>query len=137
MREPLSGKQAICPIGTNATDSVLAETPVWVASPSVTLANLAHARRVATTDLPSHNRSVALPGFAVSVREILDALCRVEGSDAILQHIKFEHDETCRRIVTSWPRDFDIDWAVKSLGFHADKGGIEGAIREYKKAHSG
>ncbi|CAO1613025.1 unnamed protein product [Parajaminaea phylloscopi] len=134
VREPLEGKRAVCPIGTGPLDPLLRETRVWVASRRVTLSNLCHARKVPATLLPAHSRSVALPGFTVTVRGILDALCRVTGGgQEALQLIDFEHDETCKRIVTSWPSDFDTQWAVATLGFRPDAGGFDGAAREFQR----
>lgn len=134
VREPLAGKEAICPIGNGFDDQILQQTGVWVAKPSTTLANFVKAKQLLlNADLNKNilkwSRSVQLPGFTVSVHEIIQALRNVKGDDAIAL-IKFEHDETCKRIVSSWPRAFDNEYAL-SLGFIVDQDGFEGAIKEY------
>lgn len=140
VREPLAGQGSTCPIGSSADDPLLSKTGVWVASPRVTLRNFARARLIPAEKFPTHSRSVQLPGFTTTVREILDALVKVttedEGEEKAKERlglVRFEHDETCRRIVSSWPREFDVKWAVEHLGFEPDASGIEGAVREFKK----
>ena len=138
VREPLRGVEAICPIGNSISDPVLSELAVWVAKPSTTLANIAQAKNVVLRSetremMTGWSRSVQLPGFTVTVGEIIEALRKVRGQQAV-DLIKFEHDETCRRIVSSWPRGFDNSYA-QSLGFVVDKDGYEGAIQEYIKTN--
>ncbi|UZJ53731.1 hypothetical protein CBS101457_003051 [Exobasidium rhododendri] len=138
VREPLAGVEAICPIGTSLSDPILNETGVWVAKPSTTLHNIAQAKNViinaASRDkMTPWSRSVQLPGFTVTVAQIIEALHKVRGQKAV-DLIKFEHDETCRRIVSSWPREFDNTYAL-SLGFVVDTDGYEGAIHEYIKTN--
>ncbi|PWN32754.1 NAD-P-binding protein [Meira miltonrushii] len=138
VREPLAGQEAICPIGSGLEDAILQQTGVWVAKPSTTLANFVKAKQLlSNTDLSKNilpwSRSVQLPGFTVSVHDIIQALRNVKGDDAVAL-IKFEHDETCKRIVSSWPRAFDNSYAL-SLGFIVDQDGFEGAIKEYRANH--
>jgi nucleoside-diphosphate-sugar epimerase len=134
VREPLAGIEAICPIGSSIDDPLLGELGVWVAKPSTTLANIAQAKNVVSNPkLSKSSRSVQLPGFTVTVAEIIEALHKVQGQKAV-DLIKFEHDETCSRVVSSWPREFDNSYAL-SLGFVVDKDGYEGAIQEYIKTN--
>lgn len=136
VREPLNGVEAICPVGSSLEDPVLKSLEVWVAKPSTTLENLARAKNIidASADkITRWSRSVQLPGFTVSIREIIEALRTVRGDEAV-NLIKFEHDDTCQRIVSSWPREFDNSYAL-SLGFTVDQDGFEGAIKEYMDNH--
>lgn len=66
----------------------------------------------------------------MTVKEILEALGEVlEGGDEeVKRMVQFEDDETCRRIVASWPSEFDVSWAVKDLGFK-----VSGAAGEEEK----
>lgn len=134
VREPLNGVEAICPVGASAADPVLREFEVWVAKPSTTLKNLAHAKNVVADPELSKKmlrwtKSLTLPGWTVNISEIIEALRQV-GGDKAVDLIKFEHDETCARIVKSWPRAFDTSYPL-SLGFEVDTDGFEGAIKEY------
>jgi nucleoside-diphosphate-sugar epimerase len=138
VREPLAGVEAICPIGNSIDDQVLHDLGVWVAKPSTTLINIAQAKNVVMRSetrnkMRKASRSVQLPGFTVTVAEIIQALHNVRGQEAV-DLIKFEHDETCKRIVSSWPRGFDNSYAL-SLGFVCDEDGYEGAIQEYIKTN--
>ena len=81
IREPLHGKQAVCPIGTSVDDPVLAQTKLWVASGGVTLRNIARAMHFEEAKMLKHWRSVELPGFTVTVKEEIDALRKVAGDE--------------------------------------------------------
>lgn len=129
----------MCPVGSSLQDPVLQELGVWVAKPSTTLSNLAAAKNIvqdpkSSAKIQRWSRSVQLPGFTVTIREIIESLRNLRGDDAV-KLIEFEHDETCKRIVSSWPRSFDNEYAL-SLGFTVDTDGFEGAIKEYVAAYA-
>lgn len=139
VREPLNGQEAICPVGSSASDPVLNDVGVWVAKPSTTLTNLAMAKDIVADPVLSKKmlrwtRSVMLPGFTVNISQIIEALRNVRGDQAV-DLIKFEHDETCARIVKSWPRAFETKYPL-SLGFKIDEDGFEGAIKEYMASYA-
>src|ERR1700720_2696398 len=71
IREPLAGKDAVCPV---SPDTVMA-----LASPRRVVAGLVHA-----LDLPGHtfgdNRSLQLPGFSVAVGDMVEAVRRLGGA---------------------------------------------------------
>lgn len=139
VREPLAGQEAICPVGSSPSDPVLKELGVWVAKPSTTLENLARAKNIvadpeASAKILRWTRSVMLPGFTTTIADILDALRNVRGQEAV-DLVKFEHDETCKRIVSSWPKAFDNTYGL-GLGFTVDTDGFEGAIQEYMAAYA-
>lgn len=132
IREPLSGKQTPCPIGKSLDDPLLSQTGIWIASPSTSLENFVLARRIPASRFPAHSRTVQLPGFRVTVKEILQALGEVlqGGEEEVRKMVQFEDDETCRRIVASWPSEFDVSWAVKDLGFKVSGAGAVDDIRQ-------
>jgi nucleoside-diphosphate-sugar epimerase len=109
IREPLSGKEAILPVGD--------EVRHWHASPRSAVEFLIRAAEIDTSTLGSR-RTITLPGVSVTVGEQIEALRQVAGEKAT-KLIRREPDETISRIVAGWPRNFDPARA-KSLGFRAD-----------------
>jgi nucleoside-diphosphate-sugar epimerase len=117
IREPLTGKDAICPV---SPDTVMA-----LASPRRVVASLAHA-----LDLPGEalgaNRVLQLPGYSVSVGEMAEALRRAGGTVAY-DRLSWRPDATIQAIVGSWPRELHAPRA-EALGFQPDSG-IDEAVR--------
>jgi len=117
IREPLSGKDAVCPVSP--------ETVMALASPRRVVASLAHA-----LDIPSEaigeNRTLQLPGYSVSVGEMAEALRRA-GGDSAYQRIAWRPDAMIQAIVGSWPRELSAPRA-EALGFQPDSG-IDEAVR--------
>lgn len=109
IREPLSGKEAILPVGD--------EVRHWHASPRSAVEFLIRAAEIDTSTLGSR-RTLNLPGVSATVGEQIEALRQVAGEKAT-KLIRREPDETISRIVAGWPRNFDPARA-KSLGFRAD-----------------
>ncbi len=111
IREPLSGKDAVCPV---SPDTVMA-----LASPRRVVAALLHAH-----DLPSDafgaSRSLQLPGFSVSVGEMAEAV-RLAGGETAYTRIHWEPDPQIQSIVSGWPRALHAARAT-ALGFTADSG---------------
>jgi nucleoside-diphosphate-sugar epimerase len=125
IREPLAGVEAICPVA--------ADTRLWVMSPALAVSNLIHAHETSAAAW-GYQRAVSLPGLTVSVREMLDALCRV-GGEAAVQRVRFQTDERIARIVRGWPTRFNATRGL-SLGFTGD-GDIETIVRAYAEEHAG
>jgi D-erythronate 2-dehydrogenase len=125
IREPLAGVEAICPVA--------ADTRLWIMSPASAVSNLIHAHETSTAAW-GYQRAVSLPGLAVSVREMLDALRRVGGETAV-QRVCFQTDERIAQIVRGWPARFNAARAL-SLGFTGD-GDIETIVRAYAEEHAG
>jgi D-erythronate 2-dehydrogenase len=117
IREPLTGKDAVCPV---SPDTVMA-----LASPRRVVASLAHALDIAG-DALGQNRTLQLPGYSVSVGEMAEALCRAAGESAY-KRIAWRPDATIQAIVGSWPRELNAPRA-KALGFQPDTG-IDEAIQ--------
>src|SRR5271166_3634151 len=94
IREPLSGKEAVCPV---SPDTVMA-----LASPRRVVAALLHAR-----DLPGDafgmTRSLQLPGFSVGVGEMAAAVHRA-GGDGASARIRWEPDPLVQQIISGWPQ---------------------------------
>jgi D-erythronate 2-dehydrogenase len=117
IREPLTGKDAVCPVSP--------ETVMALASPRRVVASLAHA-----LDLPGEalgqNRVLQLPGYSVSVGEMAEALRRAGGA-AAYNRLSWQPDATIQAIVGSWPRELHAPRA-KALGFQPDAG-IDEAVQ--------
>ena len=69
-----------------------------------------------------------MPGVSVTVAEQIAALRSVAG-DEVVRLIRREPDETVRRIIADWPRQFDTQRA-NALGFRAESS-FEEIIRVY------
>ncbi|MGI9301278.1 MAG: D-erythronate dehydrogenase [Gammaproteobacteria bacterium] len=119
VREPLNDQQAVCPVP--------AETRMWITSPRTAVDNLLHAHELAPA-LWGDVRAINLPGLSVSVGEMIAALGRVAGEDAV-EHIVMEPDGAIEAIVAGWPGDFDTARA-NAMGFGADDN-FDEIIRAY------
>jgi D-erythronate 2-dehydrogenase len=119
IREPLTGREAVCPVSP--------ETVMALASPRRVTEALLRAR-----DLPADafgaNRSLQLPGFSVRVGEIAEAVRRV-GGEAAYARIHWDPDPQVECIVAGWPRALDASHAT-ALGFAADTG-IDEVVRAF------
>ncbi|GAB3185488.1 SDR family oxidoreductase [Nesterenkonia halophila] len=119
IREPLQGEDSVCPVPT--------DTRLWLSSPQTVVDNLVHAAVVDSAPLGSW-RVLNLPGVTVTVEEMLEALRRVGGEEAVAR-VHHEPDERISRIIRSWPAAFDVD-RVLALGFRPD-GSFEEAVRQH------
>ena len=119
IREPLSGRQAVCPVSP--------ETVMALASPRRVVEALLHAH-----DLPGNafgtSRSLQLPGFSVAVGEMAAAVRRAGGEEAYAR-IRWEPDPLIQRIISGWPAALAAPRA-KALGFSADAG-IDEVVRAF------
>ncbi|QNS15525.1 D-erythronate dehydrogenase [Mannheimia bovis] len=109
IREPLHGEEAICPVSGSLR--------LWLSSPNTVINNFIHA--LTLPSLPPRDWHVInLPGFTVSVEQMLSDLVSIKG-EQILDKIQFKFDENINNIVASWPVEIDKTIALK-LGFTAD-----------------
>ena len=119
IREPLSGKDAVCPV---SPDTVMA-----LASPRRIVAGLIRAH-----DLPADafgaSRSLQLPGFSVAVGEMAAAVRRA-GGEAAHGRIRWKPDPQIQQIISSWPQALFTPRA-EALGFAADSG-IDEAVAAF------
>ena len=116
IREPLCGKNAVCPVSP--------ETVMALASPRRVVAALAHALDLPGEALGAY-RSLQVPGFSVSVGEMVAALRRA-GGDTAHARVAWQPDPGVQRIISSWPMALATPRA-DALGFERDSG-IDEAI---------
>jgi len=118
IREPLAGRDYVCPVGPDAT--------IWVASKRTTIANLLRFADVDGEAIGAQ-RAVTAPALAVSIGELVAALGRVDpGAPA---HVRFAADARLEAQFGRWPRDASFARA-ESLGLVRDAS-IDAIIREY------
>jgi D-erythronate 2-dehydrogenase len=111
IREPLSGREAVCPV---SPDTVMA-----LASPRRVVDALLRAHDLPAADFAT-SRSLQLPGFSVAVGEMVAAVRRAGGEQAYTR-IRWEPDPLIQRIVSGWPQALAAPRAA-ALGFTADNG---------------
>ncbi|CZT13925.1 probable nucleoside-diphosphate-sugar epimerases [Rhynchosporium agropyri] len=124
IREPMNGKESIIPLRDRTFGS-------WVCSPRTLVLNLVHALKLDLTKVPPHVREINMPGMRVTIQEMMDALVKVAGKDA-LSLIKEKEDPVTEAIVRGWADQFDTKHAY-ALGFHPD-GSFEEAVIDYQKS---
>ncbi|HEY7607934.1 MAG TPA: D-erythronate dehydrogenase [Alphaproteobacteria bacterium] len=110
IREPLQGEEAICPVD--------ASVRMWCASPRTVVQSLLHAYELPAKAF-GDNRGLMLPGFVVSVKEMLASLKRVAGAK-VAARVKFKKDPVIAAIVDRWHADFAPQRAL-TMGFKQDK----------------
>jgi D-erythronate 2-dehydrogenase len=119
IREPLSGVEAVCPVGP--------ETRLWLLSPRRAVECLVLGHELPAAALGTV-RSVNLPGVSVTVAEMIAALARVAGPE-VAARIRWERDPLVERIVSSWPGAWDSARA-RRLGFTGDAD-FDAVVRAY------
>jgi nucleoside-diphosphate-sugar epimerase len=111
IREPLAGREAVCPV---SPDTVMA-----LASPRRVVDALLRA-----CDLPGDafgaSRSLQLPGFSVMVGDMAAAVRRAGGEEAYAC-IRWQPNAQIQRIISSWPQAL-VAPRAEALGFAADTG---------------
>ena len=110
IREPLNGVEAILPVDDDVRH--------WHASPRSAARFFTHAATLELDRLEGR-RSLNMPGVSCTVAEQIEALREIAGED-VVKRIKPKADETIRRIVAGWPRNFDPARAT-ALGFEAER----------------
>jgi nucleoside-diphosphate-sugar epimerase len=121
IREPLNGKQAICPV---TPDTVAA-----VASPQRTIQGLLTAAE-ATPDAWGSRTALNLPGLTVRVSEMLDALEVAAGRPA-RELVVFDENPMIARMMSGWPSAFESARA-RRLGLAADPDFLS-IVRQFQK----
>jgi nucleoside-diphosphate-sugar epimerase len=71
---------------------------------------------------------VNLPGITLTVREMIEAMGRVAGKEAVAR-VKFVPDARIQGIVKTWPVRFRTDRALE-MGFKADPD-FDSVVRDY------
>ena len=109
IREPLNGEAAVLPVSRDVLH--------WVASPRSAVGFLLHAASI-DGDVIGPRRNMTMPGLAITVGEMIEALREVAGEKTAAL-IREEPDEAIMDIVAGWPRAFDASRAL-DLGFAAE-----------------
>jgi D-erythronate 2-dehydrogenase len=119
IREPLSGREAVCPVSP--------ETVMALASPRRVVAGLLHAHDLPPSAFGSA-RSLQLPAFSVAVGEMAAAVRRAGGADAYAR-IRWQPDPQIQQIISGWPQALRASRA-EALGFLVDTG-IDEAVQAF------
>jgi nucleoside-diphosphate-sugar epimerase len=119
IREPLAGVVSECPVPDT--------TGVWILSPRRVVEAFIHAHDLPSSAWPS-TRVVNLPGITLSVRQMIDAMGRVAGGEAV-SRVKFVPDARIQGIVKTWPVRFRTARA-DAMGFKADAD-FESIVRDH------
>lgn len=109
IREPLSGIEAILPVGDDVRH--------WLASPRAAVQFLIHAAGLDGAAI-GPRRNLTMPGVEMTVGGMIAGLKAVTGED-VASRIRREPDATIAKIVSGWPEAFKADRASQ-LGFAAD-----------------
>ena len=126
IREPLSGKEAIMPIGPNVRHAVTGYRAAIGGMMAV------HEARPEDVDrLLGYDRTVFLPTRSISLSELEEAMKRVVAPDSVteLGKVVYEEDEKLSNIVGSFPANVDSKRAL-ALGAPSTPT-IDDMIREY------
>jgi nucleoside-diphosphate-sugar epimerase len=121
IREPLNGLECRVPLRDRAWRH-------WMCSPKTLVYNVLVATKLQRDALAPHRRAVNVPGFAVTVQDMLDALEQVGGKDK-LELVKEEPVEEMQSLLYSWADDFDNSLAI-SLGMKQDSSFLQ-SCRDY------
>ena len=124
VREPVHGEKSVLPVDP--------DMGIWLCSPRTLAHNLIHAMEIPGESF-GHFRTVLLPGYTATSREILQALEKVTGKNTRTL-VEEKRDETIQRICLSWPEKYDTTKA-KSLGFAEDIG-LEQTIKDFVESES-
>jgi len=119
IREPLNSEAAVCP--------VTPDTRLWLLSPRQAIECLVWAHNLDSNAYPP-SRILNLPGVSVTVAEMIEALGKIAGEDAVAR-IRMKSDPVVQRIVGSWPGRWDMTRAHE-LGFKGDSD-FESIVRAF------
>jgi nucleoside-diphosphate-sugar epimerase len=119
IREPLAGKESVCPVPDT--------TGVWILSPKRVVEAFLHAHALSTSAWPT-TRVVNLPGITLTVRQMIDAMGRVAGAETV-SRVRFVPEARIQAIVRTWPVRFRTESAL-AMGFKADPD-FESIVRDH------
>lgn len=122
IREPLQGQKSILPVSR--------DLEMWICSPKTVVANLIRIKNVHREEF-GLSRVINLPGITVTVQQMLDALERTGGTQA-LKLVEEARDPKIEAIVGSWPARFDT-LRAQSLGLDADQKLVE-TVNEFAES---
>lgn len=123
IREPLNGQVCTIPLKDRAWRH-------WMCSPKTLVRNVLVTLDLPLESLPLHRRAVNVPGFAVTVQDMLDALAEVGGRDK-LSLVREEENPSLQSLLYSWADDFDNTLGL-SLGMKQDTSFVQ-SVLDYKQ----
>jgi D-erythronate 2-dehydrogenase len=109
IREPLEGREVICPVPPEAAMALI--------SPRKVIEAFIHAQAL-PAEKWGFSRAVQLPAFTLTIRQMLQALEEVASAN-VARRVRFEPDPTIVKIVYGWPTAFRSARAQR-LGFTTD-----------------
>jgi len=109
IREPLQGKEAICPVDDGVQ--------IFILSPRMLIRNIRHAIGIPASEL-GFDRALTLPGIRVSAGQMIGALRQIAGDDVVARIVR-RPDPQVAKVVEGWPGYIEATRA-RSLGFVAD-----------------
>lgn len=110
LREPLQGKEAICPVDP--------EFAHYYLSPRRCIENLIKGAEIPAQEL-GQNRAMLMPGRMWRIADLIDAMTAVAGPEPA-KLIRWEKQEEIERIVNGWRYDMRPQKSV-ALGLQADE----------------
>lgn len=111
IREPMNGEKCRLPLNDRSWKH-------WLCSPKTLVNNISIALKLPVDALPPHRRAINMPGIAVTLQDMFDALEKVGGKEK-LSLVHEEPDPDLRPVLNSWADDFDNSLAF-SLGMKSD-----------------
>ncbi|KAL1859689.1 hypothetical protein VTK73DRAFT_7496 [Phialemonium thermophilum] len=121
VREPMAGQECIIPLSDRSARQM-------ICSPRIMIDNLARLITIPSDAMPSHIRSIYMPGISVTLGEMYEAFEAVCGSDK-LKYLRVEKDAEAERLLNSWPQTADFGNARRiGLAFDDD---CKQIFREY------
>lgn len=124
IREPLQGQESILPVDD--------DFKAWLCSPKTLIRNLVHTLSLERDCMPPHVRQVLLPGITSTVREMLEALEKVGGQEAVKLVKREKPTEEIKAMLDSWPVTFDVSKAL-GLGYKGDQNFV-GAVEDFAES---
>ena len=119
LREPLSGRDYVCPVGPEAT--------IWITALRTAVANLLRLAAVDASRLGA-DRAVTAPALAVSVADIVSAMGRVDPAAAARIH--HQPQAQIEAQFARWPLDCSFARA-EALDLRADES-LDALVRAFK-----
>ncbi|EHK18620.1 uncharacterized protein TRIVIDRAFT_158572 [Trichoderma virens Gv29-8] len=121
IREPMNGQECIVPLKDRAWRH-------WMSSPKTLVHNILVALTIPQDALPPHRRVLNMPGFAVTIQDMLYALEEVGGKDKLI-FVREEEVPSLKSTLYSWADDFDNSLAL-SLAMKQDTSFVN-SVRDY------
>jgi nucleoside-diphosphate-sugar epimerase len=110
IREPLTGKEAVCPVSP--------KTAITVLSPRRCIEAIVRGHELPADRLGTE-RSIQLPAIGTTAGEMVEALRAIAG-EAVAERVVWRPDPVIEKIVATWPQQIRAQ-RTRELGFAADK----------------